>query len=455
MKSSEANVNRREFIQTLSAATLATGLVLPTFMSASADNGKPAVLGGPKAHPGAFPGWPFIDQTEKDGLLKTLESKKWGRLGAGSTVGKFEEEYSQTLGVGHTLGVNSGTSALYSILGALDIGPGDEVIIPVYTFIATYNVVALNYALPIMIDTDPESFQIDASKIERAITKNTKAIIPVHIGGSPADLDKILAIGKKHNIPIIEDACQAHLAEWKGKKVGSYGLAGAFSFQSSKNLNAGEGGAITTNSEAFAKACYDFHNQGRSGAVSTYSSAGSSGTRGSNLRMTEFQGSILRSQMTRVKEQTQHRWENATYLNKMLGEIPGITPAKLHDGTTMSAYHLYMFRYDAKQFAGLSREKFLQALTAEGIPNSPGYGQMNNEDYVLGLTKNKHYAKIYGEKRMSDWVAQNECPQNDFLTKNESVWLLQTMLLGTRQEMEQIVEAVKKIQKHASQIAKK
>jgi perosamine synthetase len=447
-------LNRRKFIQTVSTAALASGLVVPTYLTASPNNGKPAVLGGPKAHPGVFPGWPIVAQVEKTGLMTALESKRWGRLGAGSTVGKFEEEYSRELGVKHALGVNSGTSALYTILGALGIGPGDEVIIPVYTFIATYNVVALNYALPIMIDTDPESFQIDASKIERAITKKTKAIIPVHIAGSPADLDKILAIGKKYNIPVIEDACQAHLAEWKGKKVGSYGIAGAFSFQSSKNLNSGEGGAITTNDETFASACFDFHNQGRGGVVSGYSSGDSSGTRGSNLRMTEFQGSILRAQMTRVKEQTQHRWENAVYLSKMLNEIDGITPAKLHDGTTMSAYHLYMFRYDAKKFAGLSRDKFLKALSAEGIPNSPGYGQMNNEEYVLGLPKNRHYLNIYGEKRMKDWVEQNHCPQNDYLTKNESVWFTQTMLLGTRQEMEQIVEGVKKIQKHAAQIAK-
>lgn len=454
MNRAESHFNRREFIQTLSTVALASGLVVPTLVRAGTDNSKPAVLGGPKAHPGAFPGWPMIDQTEKTGLTETLESKRWGRLGAGSTVGKFEEEYSRELGVKHTLGVNSGTSALYTILGGLGIGPGDEVIIPVYTFIATYNVVALNYALPVMVDTDPETFQIDASKIERAITPNTKAIMPVHIGGSPADLDAILAIGKKHNIPVIEDACQAHLAEWKGKKVGSYGLAGAFSFQSSKNLNSGEGGAITTQDDHFARTCYDFHNQGRSSASSGYSSVGSNGTRGSNLRMTEFQGSILRSQMTRVREQTQLRWENARYLSKMLGEIPGITPARLYDGTTMSAYHLYMFRYDARQFSDLSREKFLQALTAEGIPNSPGYGQMNSEEYVVGQTKNRHYLKIYGEKSMNEWMEQNHCPQNDHLTRNESVWLFQTMLLGTRQDMEQIAEAIRKIQKHASLIAK-
>ncbi len=452
MEETKEQLNRRTFIQTLSAATIGAGLSAPTILTAGADTAKPALLGGPKAHPGQFPQWPIFDKSEHSALSETLESRHWGRLNNNSTVKKFEAEYSRLTGAERTLAVSSGTSALYTILGALDIGPGDEVVIPVYTFIATYNVVALNYALPVFVDTDPESFQIDASKIEGALTKNTKVIMPVHIGGSPADLDRIIPIGQRAGIPVVEDACQAHLAEWKGKKVGTIGLAGAFSFQSSKNLNSGEGGAIITNNSKFADACYDFHNQGRGGNTSGFL-AGATGTRGTNLRMTEFQGSLLRAQMARVNAQTKHRWENAQYLNKMLAEIPGITPAKLHAGTTMSAYHLYMFRYNKAHFAGLSREKFLEALTAEGIPNSPGYGRMNSEAYVTALAGNRHYLSVYGEKRMKEWLEQNQCPQNDHLTKNESVWLFQTMLLGSRQEMEQIVEAVRKIQKYAKELA--
>ena len=371
-----------------------------------------------------------------------LNSKKWGRLN-GNVVSTFEKEYQKLLGVQHCLGVSSGTSALYTMLGTMDIGPGDEVIIPVYTFIATYNVVVLNYALPIMVDSDIESFQIDANKIDAAITDQTKIIMPVHIGGSPADLDKVLEVARKRNIPVIEDACQAHLAEWRGRKVGNYGLAGAYSFQSSKNLNSAEGGAIVTNNSKFAKDCYDFHNQGRGG----------SGTRGTNLRITEFQGSLLLSQMQRVIDQTNRRTENANYLTKLLNDIPGIKPAKLYEGTTRSAYHLYMFRYDQQQFAGLSRKKFLESLSAEGVPCSSGYGAMNGDSYVTGLAKNKHYLKLYGEKTMNEWLERNQCPQNDKLTE-QAVWFTQNMLLGSKSDMEQIAGAIRKIQKFSAQLSK-
>ena len=446
------SLNRRKFISRLSLVGAGVALGAPGFaITRSADN-KPAILGGPKAHPTEFPGWPVFDATEEKGLNTVLKSGKWGRLN-GNVVAKFEAEYSQLLGVKNTLGVSSGTSALTTIMGALDIGPGDEVVIPVYTFVATYNVIVLNYALPVFADTDIETFQIDAKKAEAAITPQTKLLVPVHIGGSPADIDAFSAMAKKHNIPFIEDACQAHLAAWKGKKVGNYGLAGAFSFQSSKNLNCAEGGAVVSNTEGFITNCYNFHNQGQGGRSASFGTG--SGTRGSNLRLTEFQGSLLLSQMTRVVEQSRQRWENAQYLTSLLKEIPGIYPAKLYPGTTQSAYHLYMFRYDKKHFAGLSREKFMQALQAEGVPNSQGYGQMNKSDYVTALASNKHYLKIYGEKTMKEWLERNHCPQNDLLTTEQSVWLYQTMLLGTKSDMEQIANAIRKIQKYAAEIAKK
>jgi len=352
------------------------------------DSVKPAILGGPKAHLKSFPEWPVFDQTDEEGLIEVLKSKKWCRLGS-KAVENFETEYKKLTGAKYCLATSCGTSALSTILGALDIGPGDEVIMPVYTFIATYNAVVLNYALPVFADTDIESFQIDANKIEAAITKQTRVIMPVHIGGYPANLDKILEVAGKAKIPVVEDACQAHLAEWRGQKVGTFGLAGAFSFQASKNLNSGEGGAVLTNDEQFAQTCYDFHNQGRGGRISTFNPG--SGTRGSNYRLSEFQGNLLLAQMSRVAEQTNLRTENAIYLTKLLNEIPGITPAKLHDGATRSAYHLYMFRYDKMQFAGLSRAKFLNALNREGIPCTNGYGMMNKDAYVTNLAKNRQY----------------------------------------------------------------
>ena len=442
-------MNRREF---LSASAIAgASLMAPniSFAGFSANDNKPAIIGGAKSLTSGFPAWPVYDKTEENALLNVLNSNAWGRLDGKVSAG-FEEKFSQMMGVKHSLAVSSGTSALYTMLGALDTGPGDEILIPVYTFVATYNVVVLNYALPVFIDTDMETFQMDAGKIEQAITKETKLIMPVHIGGTPCDLDKILSIGKKHNLPIIEDACQAHLAEWKGTRVGSFGLGGAFSFQSSKNLNCAEGGAIISNDSEFIRKCYGFHNQGQGGTSTAY--VPGEGTRATNLRITEFQSNLLLAQMTRLEQQAKKRSENAAYLTKMLNEIPGITPAKWYEGTTNSAYHLYMFRYDKSHFAGMSRERFVRAIEAEGIPCSTGYGQMNKDAYVQGLAKNKFYLKIYGEKVMKEWLERNQCPQNDKLTGEQALWFLQFMMLGTKTQMEQIAEAIRKIQKYAGEI---
>ncbi|MEX2512066.1 MAG: DegT/DnrJ/EryC1/StrS family aminotransferase [Cyclobacteriaceae bacterium] len=441
--------DRRKFLSTLTLAGAGVTLAGPTFAYTHNIVKKPALLGGPKAHPDQFPGWPVSGKREEDGLVEVLKSKKWGRLN-GNAVANFENKYKEWTGAKHCLGVSSGTSALYTSLGVLDIGPGDEVIIPVYTFIATYNVVVLNYALPKFIDTDLASFQIDAHKIEKAITQKTKLIMPVHIGGSPADMDTIMDVAGKHNIPVLEDACQAHLAEWKGKKVGTIGLAGAFSFQSSKNLNSGEGGAIITNDDMFAKNAYNFHNQSRGNddENSSYRS-----TRGTNLRLTEFQGRLLTEQMSRLQEQANRRSLNAQYLTDLLNEIPGIYPAKLYPGVTQSAYHLYMFRFDENEFSEMPRSRFLEALSAEGVPCSGGYGMMNKENYVQDLAKNRHYLNLYGKETMQDWLESSSCPQNDQLCE-QAVWFGQSMLLGTKKDMDQIAEAIVKIRSHAGDLVK-
>ena len=450
-------MNRRKFLGV--AAATGTGMAMTPSVAFAGlnrkpsiviqDDAKPALLGGPKAHPDRFPGWPVFDTTEEQALLDVLRSAKWGRLD-GKVTANFEEEYAKMMGMKHSLAVASGTTALYTMLGTLDVGPGDEVIIPAYTFVATYNVVVLNYALPILVDTDIESFQIDPQKMEKAITKQTKVLMPVHMGGVPANLDSITAIAQKHNLPVIEDACQAPGSEWKGKKVGSYGIGGAFSFQSSKNLNCAEGGAITTNNEDFIKTCYRFHNQGQGGTSAMHDSG--TGTRGTNGRLTEFQSNILLSQLIRQQIQDKRRYQNALYLSKLLNDIPGISPAKLYDGVSFVSYHLYMFRFDKSHFAGMSRQRFIEALRAEGVSVSTGYGHLNKDTYVAGLAHNKHFLKIYGEKTMKQWIERNECPQNDRLAGEQALWLTQSMLLGTTRDMEQIAEAIRKIQKHANEL---
>jgi len=325
------------------------------------------------------------------------------------------------------------------------------VIVPPYTFVATVNAVLLKHALPVFVDTDLETFQIDARKVEQAITDRTRAIIPVHLGGSAADLDTILDVGRRRNVIVLEDACQAHLAEWRGRKVGTYGKAGCFSFQASKNLNSGEGGAILTDDESLLEACYRFHNNSR-GRRNTGNDFSYRNT-GANLRMTEFQAALLLAQMTRLEAQARTRDENAAYLTSLLKQISGISPARMYEGCTRNAYHLYMFRYDAAQFGGLSRAAFLKALGAEGVPAASGYSPLNKEPFLEDAFSSRGFKAIYSPAQLDGWRDRNRCPQNDRLC-TEAVWLGQTMLLGPRKDMDDIAEAIRKVQAHAPKLVK-
>lgn len=452
---------RRHFLGTTALASAGVSWALPEIASSSGAEAaatvrrsatvKPALLGGPPVRTQPFPSWPRIDQRDDQALLDVLHSGQWFR-GSGETVNRFEAAYAKLTGAKHCVATANGTSALFASLGALGIGPGDEVILPPYTFVATLNVILLQYALPVFVDTDPETFQIDARKIESAVTDRTAAIIPVHIGGSVADLDTTLAVAQKRKLPVIEDACQSHLAEWRGKKVGTLGSTGCFSFQASKNLNSGEGGAVLTNDDELVEKIYAFHNNCRARQTSTYNFT-YRGSRGANLRLTEFQAGLLLSQMTRLEEQSKTREQNAEYLTNLLREIPGILPARPHEGCTRNAYHLYMLRYKPEQFAGLPRAKFLKALSAEGIPCSGGYSPLNKEAFVKATLKTRAYQRIYPPELLNGWEERNACPENDRLCQ-EGVWFTQTMLLGPRSDMDHIAAAIRKIQAAAAELAK-
>jgi len=438
-------LTRRRFIAAATAAGV--GLALKA-TGASAE--KPALLGGKPIRTARFPSWPVFDKTEEEAVLNVLRSGKWFRVD-GQNVKRFEEAYAQMTGAKHCLATANGTSALLASLSSLGVEAGDEVILPPYTFVACVNVILLLNALPVFVDTDPETFQIDARKIEAAITDRTRAIMPVHIGGNVADLDAIQAIARKRNLPVVEDACQAHLAEWRGRKAGTLGSAGCFSFQASKNLNSGEGGAILTNNEELLEKCYAFHNNSRprkaTGLTFTYA------LRGANLRMTEFQAAVLLGQMTRLEAQSKMRGHNAQYLTPLLQEIPGILPARMYEGCTRNAYHLYMFRYRKDQFADLPRAVFLKALIAEGIPAFGGYSPLNKERFIKDTLHSRGYQAIYSKEQITRWDERNRCPENGRLC-DEAVWFTQTMFLGPRSDMEQIAEAVRKIQSHAGELGK-
>ncbi len=439
------DVTRRDFYRSLAAGSALAGLGAAP---AVATEETPALLGGKPARSAPFDSWPKIAANDERSWMQVLRAGKWCRLDGGYAT-EFEKTWAKTLGVAHCLATSCGTTALFTTLNALDIGPGDEVIVPPYTFVATVNAVLLQHALPVFVDTDIQTFQIDASKIEAAITPKTRAILPVHLGGSPADMDTILAVAAKRHIAVIEDACQAHLAEWRGRKVGGLGQAGCFSFQASKNLNSGEGGAIVTNDTALMERASSFHNNGRgTGSLSGYV------RNGSNHRITEFQAALLSTQLTRVAEQAAVREKNARHLTQQLEQISGISPARMYPGTTRNAYHIYMFSYDGGHFSGLTRAHFLKALRAEGVPCSDGYTPLNKEAFLENTLQSRAYQRVYSSAELKAYRERNLCPVNDKLCE-QAVWFGQTMLLGATGDMNDIVRAIRKIQKHAAALRSK
>ena len=433
-------VSRRTFIRKTAGASLALGLA---GRSPAATPASPATT-APVTPPA--PIWPLVNAADETALIDVLRSGRWGRTAGGKRVTTFEASFARRMQARHCIATSSGTTALLTALGALNIGPGDEVILPAYTFVATFNSITASFALPIFADCAAATFQVDPKSVATALSPATRLILPVHIGGSPADLDALTELARSRHLPLIEAACQAPLAEWRGQPVGTQGLGGCFSFQASKNLTAGEGGAILTNDDAFADQCYNYHTPGGGRP------APSSG-RGANYRLTEFQAALLTSQMARLESQAQTRDANAAHLTALLRQIPGITPAALTPGSTRSAWHLYMFRYEARAFSGLTRAKFIQALAKQGVAVSSGYARLNTSAHVLALAENPHYQRIYGKTALKHWLERNACPVNDRLVE-EALWLPQTKLLTDRAEMERIASVIADVQKRAGDLAR-
>ncbi len=434
-------ISRRKAIVTVSAGALSAFANL-SFTSVYLNNSnKLALHGGEKVHSGDWPSWPVWDKEAESGIVEMLRSGRWWR-GSGENVTEFEKEYASLMGTKRCLATASGTTALLTALHVLGVDAGDEVLVSPFTFIATYNVIFMNKALPVFVDTDPETFLINPDKIGERATDRTSAIIPVHIYGLPVDMDRVNEAARRYELKVIEDACQAWLGEYKGRKLGTLGDLGCFSFQNSKNLPAGEGGAIVGNNEEIMDRCHSFHNCGRPfGAVPRTSDYP---LRGSNRRMQQIQALILLSQMNRIKKDAEIRSKNAEYLDRNLKEVPGIKPAKIVGKGSRSAYHLYGFRFISGEFGGVTRDKFIEALRAEGIPCSGGYGPQNKDGLIEEALNSKGYKRLFSEQRLKQWREENYLPGNDQLCR-EAVTFYQSILLGSQKDMQDIVDAVEKI----------
>ena len=348
----------------------------------------------------------------------------------------------------------NGTNALITSVVQLDIGAGDEVIVTPYTWISSIQAVLIAGAMPVFVDIDPDTYQMDPAKIEAKITSRTRAIMPVHILGLPANMVVIMEIAKKHNLLVIEDACQAWLAEINHQKVGTFGKVGCFSFQNSKHLPLGEGGAIVSDDEELIDRCYSYHNVGfPHGAVIGAVGAGSV-MLATKLRLTEYQAAIGLAQLGVLDEQTTQRNTNAAYLKSRIKEIPGIKPYKLYDNVTRAAFHMFAFRYKKDDFKGLSRDRFIEALVAEGIPCMSGYAPfLNKQPYLENAFQSKNFRKMYPKELLDfeKYKEENNCPENDELCV-EAVWLAQSMLLAEKSDLDDIPSAIEKIRNNADKI---
>ena len=403
-----------------------------------------AVNGGKKSNQKTFPVWPQYDDAERKALQDVLDSRVWWRTPGTKTLA-FERSFAKFHGAKHGIAVTNGTAALEVTMSALGIGTGDEVILPDYTFVATASAVLYAGALPVPVDVSPDTWCLDPKLAEEAITPRTKAIVAVHMGGHPADLDALGDLAKRKGIALVEDSSHAHATEWKGKRIGSHGTAGTFSFQASKLMTAGEGGIVITNDDAFEKQARSVHDCGRMPGEWFYSHF----INGTNYRLSEWQGAVLSVQLTRLDAQTQRRHQNARFLDKLLAQIPGITPQKLDPRCTRNGQYAYIFHVDSKEFAGASTEKLIQAMNAEGIPNQASYPPI----HALHVFQSGEYRKrLCGPQAAEPHAFLKASYPHTHRAAFETIWIPQPALLGDEEDMHEVAAAWRKIQKFAKEL---
>ena len=410
-----------------------------------------AIDGGPVTHPGPWPRWPQPTVGDERAVLDVIRAGTWCSAAQGAgVVHAFEQDFaalhSPTLDAPDSpldpgrlplqaVAVTSGTSALILALDAAGVGPGDEVIVPPYTFIATASACVFLGAVPVFADVDDRTLCLDPAAVAAAWTPRTKAVVPVHFAGCPADLSSLAEMCHQRGAALVEDACQAPGASWAGRPVGSWGTFGCFSFQESKNLSAGEGGAVTGRAEDIEQV-WSLHNVGRRRGGAWYGHE----QIGQNMRMTALQAALLRSQLERFGDLFLRRAAAADRLAPLMAAVPGIEPLLPPAGVTGHAWHLFPFRYDPAAFGGRSRAEFLDALAAEGVPASSGYTLLADNEALYQRAK-VNAARAGGPEPRFD-LARLPVAR---AAAEHCCWLSHALLLGEDQELESIARAMEKI----------
>jgi dTDP-4-amino-4,6-dideoxygalactose transaminase len=387
-----------------------------------------AIHGGTPVRTEPIGHWPVFGSEEEELLLRALRSGVWGSID-GTLVKRFEVEFAALHDARHGVATVNATMGLSVALKAVGVEPGDEVLVPPYTFIATASAALMIGAIPVFVDVDAETLLIHPALIDAAVTSRTKAIVPVHHGGSPADMDGVMAAARRHGLRVVEDAAQAHGAAWRGRPVGAIGDVGVFSFQSSKPINAGEGGIMLTDDDELDELLWSYRNVGRRRGGEWYEHV----RLGWNLRMTEFQAAVLLGQMARMPEQQAQRTKAAAYLDAALVKIPGVVPVRVPDGVTAHSWYTYHWRWLGNDDGGLPKAEFARALQAEGVPVFGGYVPLNRNQAVID------------EIRRLGGHEADPCPNAERASADEVVVFALPILMSSTSDLDDVVTAVAKV----------
>jgi len=403
-----------------------------------------ALAGGTPVRTAPFPRWPDFDERERSLLLEALEARSWGGYPFPNAMAeRFDTAFAAAHDVRHAFAVANGTVAIEIALVAAGLRPRDEVIVPAYTFEASAAPVLRLGAVPVFVDVLPDTYCIDPAAAEAAITARTRALLPVHLAMCMADMDAMAVLAAKHGLRVVEDCAHAHGAKWNTKGAGSLGAAGAFSLQTSKLLTAGEGGVVTTNDDEIAERAETYANCGRASRADRF------GHRllGFNYRLTEFQAAILLGQIEKLPAQTALRARRAERLSKGLAAIPGLSLLRPDPRQTTQAFYHYVFKYDARAFGGASRDRFVAALEAEGVPCD-------------GLFYEPVYRSTLFEVDPLDFPAlggrlpweATRCPVAEKAAFEESVWLPHRVLLAAEKDVDAVLDAIAKIRANVDEL---
>jgi dTDP-4-amino-4,6-dideoxygalactose transaminase len=399
-----------------------------------------AILGGEPMRRRPFPTWPQHTEVDARRLREVLESGNWGGYPFPNTLAdQFARQFAAFQGARYGCAVANGTIALLVALQAAGIRFGDEVIVPAYTWDGTAAAVLFAGGVPVFADIDPDTYCLAVEEVRKAITPRTLAVIPVHLAMRFADMDPLLELASHHHLTVIEDCAHAHGGQYKGRGAGSMGDAGCFSFQSSKLMTAGEGGAVITSRLDLFELVQSFTNCGRASLTDEFQRR----VVGSNYRITEFQAALLLGQLERLPELAERRARHAALLSAALAEIPGIRPLPPQPALTRDTLYNYVFQYRPPDPA-LPRDLFVAALDAEGIPCDGRFYEAVYRSDLFPARAEDFPQLAQGRAQPMDYRAYY-CPVAERAAYDESVWLPQFLLLGDERDIDDIVSAVAKV----------